>query len=147
MVPSCADRAGPPSPLKPKAPVPANVVMIPSGPTLRTLSWPDATWLMYRLLSGPTASAKGLTSWAWVAGPPSPQAPLEQGLPLPATVVMIPSGDTFRTRWLPLSAMNRLPSGPSAIPIVVPSAGSVCATPPTGWPLARGSWLSSGTAA
>ena len=45
------------------------------------------------------------------AGPPSPAEPFR---PVPATVVMIPEGDTRRTRWFPRSAMNTLPAASTA---------------------------------
>ena len=48
-----------------------------------------------------------------MAAPPSPK---EQQLPLPATVVMIPLGETMRTRELLLSAMYKLPDASTAKP-------------------------------
>src|SRR5664280_2832879 len=65
---------------------------------------------MYRLPAASTARPSG-TRQAWVAGPPSPQKSL---VPLPATVVMVPSGATRRTRVLLLSAMYRLPAASTA---------------------------------
>jgi hypothetical protein len=44
----------------------------------------------------------GFFSWALVAGPPSPEKP---STPVPATVVMVPSSPTRRTRALALAAM------------------------------------------
>ncbi len=71
--------------------------------------------------SGATASAKsGYPMPALVAGPPSPPTrglSFRQSPPIPAIVVMIPSGVTLRTRWLQLSAMYNEPSGPSATPL------------------------------
>ena len=49
----------------------------------------------------------GLASWAAVAGPPSPRAALP---PVPATVVIVPAGDTCGTRWLSVSAIRKPPS-------------------------------------
>src|SRR6266850_1744648 len=71
--------------------------------------------------SGATASEnREDPSPALVAGPPSPTVlfgiPDPQFRPDPATVVMIPSGVTLRTRWLQLSPMYSEPSGPSATP-------------------------------
>ena len=53
-------------------------------------------------------------SAAEVAGPPSPEKPW---VPLPATVVMIPLGDTFRIRLLMVSAMKRFPEASTATPL------------------------------
>jgi len=51
---------------------------------------------MYNTPLGLTATAEGTESTA--------------GVPSPATVVIVPSGETFRTRLLPLSAMYTLPA-------------------------------------
>ena len=50
---------------------------------------------MYSVPSGATATPWGLESMAEVAGPPSP---LNPGVPVPATVVMMPLASTRRTR-------------------------------------------------
>ena len=41
---------------------------------------------------------------------------LATALPSPAIVVTVPSGDTRRIAWLPVSATTSVPSGASAIP-------------------------------
>ncbi len=48
-----------------------------------------------------TATPTGCVSWAWEAGPPSPAKP---GAPVPATVLIVPSMPTLRTRLLSGSA-------------------------------------------
>src|SRR5664280_654782 len=103
--------AAPPSPQKPMVPLPATVVMVPSGATRRTRLLPASA--MYRLPAASTNRPYGMSRHAWVAGPPSPQKPL---VPLPATVVMVPSGATRRTRSWPGSAMYRLPAASTARP-------------------------------
>jgi hypothetical protein len=86
--------AGPPSPEKPATPVPATVVIVPVGSIRRMRSLPESA--MYSSPDGAAYTAFGSWSWAAVAGPPSPPAP---GVPLPATVVMIPEArSTRRTR-------------------------------------------------
>ncbi len=49
-----------------------------------------------------TATPNGPFNRAAVAGPPSPP---NAAAPVPATVVIVPSGVIFRTRWLPASVM------------------------------------------
>ena len=49
-----------------------------------------------------TCSAPGVFSCAAIAGPPSPASP---GVPVPATVVIVPSGVTFRIRSFSVSDM------------------------------------------
>ena len=105
--------AGPSSPPKPAAPMtPATVVIVPPADTWRTL------WLslspIRKLPSGLTATPTGKLSCALVARLPSPRGP---AAPVPATVVMIPPGDTFRTRLLFESAIRKPPSGVSARPL------------------------------
>src|ERR1022692_977423 len=68
---------------------------------------------MNRLPKASTATPYGTLSCASVAGPPSP---LNPAVPVPATVVIIPPADTFRIRWLPASAMNRLPAASTNTP-------------------------------
>src|SRR5262252_9473471 len=85
-----AEVAGPPSPEYPSEPLPATVVMMPLADTFRIRSVPSA---MKRFPEPSTATAHGVDNDADVAGPPSPEYP---GVPLPATVVMMPLGDTFR---------------------------------------------------
>src|SRR5664280_592050 len=68
---------------------------------------------MYRLPAASTNRPYGMFRHVWVAGPPSPQKPL---VPLPATVVMVPSGATRRTRLLSSSLMYRLPAASTARP-------------------------------
>ena len=85
--------AGPPSPLKPCTPVPATVVMIPSGLTFRTRLLSVSA--MKRFPCPSAVTPQGRASIALVAGPPSPLKPYD---PFPATVVMMPAGLTFRIR-------------------------------------------------
>src|ERR1039458_3730836 len=80
--------AGPPSPEYPDAPLPATVVIVPPGEIRRM-----APTAAYRLPLGSNARSSGPSSSACGAGPPSPVYP---GMPLPATVVMIPAVETFR---------------------------------------------------
>ncbi len=88
---SAAAVAGPPSPqvalgLSQLWPLPATVVMRPVGSMRRTRRRSGSA--MYSDPSRPTASALGVPSRAWPAGPPSPQACAgpEQWVPgLPAT--------------------------------------------------------------
>ena len=76
--------AGPPSPLKPRTPVPATVATIPSGLTCRMRLLPQS--VMIRLPPRPTTTSKGALNCALAIGPPSP---LKPATPVPATVVMI----------------------------------------------------------
>src|SRR5262245_16369875 len=92
---SCAEVAGPPSPLKPNCPLPATVLINPFGVTLRT-RWLAASE-MNRSPNVSTATPAGPESCAEAAGPPSP---LKPNCPLPATVLINPFGVTLRTRWL-----------------------------------------------
>ena len=104
-VSSAALVAGPPSPEEPcKVPPPATLVMIPLVETLRMWLLPRSA--MNRLPAPSTATPSGQFSCALVAGPPLPEKP---GVPLPATVAMMPLGKTLRMRLLPVSAINRLP--------------------------------------
>src|SRR5437660_1458336 len=100
--------AGPPSP-ETAVPPPATVVMIPLAATLRIRL--DAASVMYKLPARSTATAAGGDNVALAAGPPSPSGkqPIFPGQPMPATVVMVPLGETLRTLELLLSAMNTLP--------------------------------------
>ena len=81
-----ASVAGPPSPSESDVPLPATVVMTPSGPTRRIR--PDVVCAMKRLPSGPSSTASGTMTLASVAGPPSPRMPV---ISPPATVVIVPS--------------------------------------------------------
>ena len=92
---SSASVASPPSPDNPCVPRPAIVVMVPLGSTLRTT--PFEGMAIYRLPIESTANPLGNESRAAVAGPPSPAKPSS---PLPATVVILPSSEMRRTRWL-----------------------------------------------
>jgi hypothetical protein len=61
------------------------------------------------------------------AGAPSPD---DAATPSPSTVVMTPvPASTRRTRWLPVSAMNRSPLGASAIAVGAYSSAAVAARP------------------
>src|SRR5512139_3235054 len=90
--------AGPPSPLKPISPVPATVVMIPSGLIFRIREFDPK----YNAPSLATTASIRYRNEACVAGPPSPQGFVdgEHALPFPAKVVMIPSEPTWRIRLL-----------------------------------------------
>src|SRR5262245_46499356 len=92
--------AGPPSPLVKTlgVPVPATVLITPLGETHRTRCASQSA--IRKPPSGVVASPLAPLSCAAVAGPPSPALPCT---PVPTTVVMIPLGDTRRTRWLPVS--------------------------------------------
>src|SRR6266545_749852 len=95
-----AFRAGPPSPPKPQAPVPAKVEIMPVGETTRTALLASSD--MYTPPSRPAATPLGLLKVAAVAGPPSPEFPQ---LPFPAIVVMMPPGDTLRILRATVSAI------------------------------------------
>src|SRR5438309_5839044 len=83
---------------------------------------------MYRLPLASSATAVGLLRLALVAAPPSPA---KVGLPLPATVVMIPvAAATLRIRWLEWSAMYRLPPASTATP-AGPLTLALVAAPPS----------------
>src|SRR5262245_53837858 len=89
--------------------------MMPAAVTFRTT--PISAHAMYKLPDASTTTATGELICAEVAGPPSPENPLA---PVPATVRMMPSGVTFRTRWLLGSAMYRSPAvstATSAMPL------------------------------
>src|SRR5574340_766636 len=103
---SWASVAGPPSPEEEQhpPPLPATVVRIPSGDTLQIRA-PSAR---NKLPEASTATPCGCRD-TLVAAAPS----LGALRPPPATVVMIPSGETLRTPPPLTSTMNRLPA-PSA---------------------------------
>jgi hypothetical protein len=82
-------------------PLPATVVMIPVGDTRRTRPAPASA--IKKLPSGSTATPIGSLKLAAVAGPPSPESPNQ---PVPATVLIVPSANTRRTRSLPASAIR-----------------------------------------
>jgi len=111
--------AGPPSPagqlwpLQGAFPVPATVVMAPSGETMRIRPLPLSA--MYTFPERSTFTSDGLLSSAAAAGPPSPEKQQLKS-PFPTTVSMIPSVVTFRMRALPLSAMYTFPWPSSATP-------------------------------
>src|SRR5579862_2347220 len=90
---SCAQVAGPPSPEKQQfAPLPATVVMIPSGETLRI--WVlNSQSAIDRLPAPSTATPTGSIAAA-EAGPPSEL--LNHSDPPPAAVAMIPLVETLR---------------------------------------------------
>jgi hypothetical protein len=92
--------ATPPSSENPGIPVPATVVMMPVASTRRMRLLVVSA--MKTLPSASAATPKGLYSWALVATPPSPENP---GVPIPATVVMMPVASTRRMALLPRSAM------------------------------------------
>ena len=103
--------AEPPSPPNPVRPVPATVLIVPDASTLRIRLLSISA--MKRLPALSTATPKGKSSCASVAGPPSPPNPLR---PVPATVVIVPVASTLRIRSLKLSAMKRFPAPSTATP-------------------------------
>src|SRR5215475_695119 len=94
----------------PPGAVPATVVIVPSRLIRRATLLNESA--MYRRPETSAAAAAG-ERHACVAGPPSPQ---NQAVPLPATVLMMPSAVTFRSRALTGSEMYRSPAGVSMIP-------------------------------
>ena len=78
--------------------------------TIRTRLFPISA--IYKLPAESSARPEMAANCARRAGPLSPAKPAE---PLPATVLMTPF-ETLRTRWLPPSAMYRLPHGSIATP-------------------------------
>ena len=76
------------------------VSIAPSGAIRRTRKLPRSATKSDP--SAPIASPFGWSTWASVAGPPSPEYPRT---PVPATVEIVPSGATRRTAWLRVSAM------------------------------------------
>src|SRR6185437_2942101 len=103
--------AGPSSPLLPAVPVPATREITPAADTFRT------TLLLLSAIRNPpsavTATPPGALSWASVAGPPSPLLP---AVPVPATRVITPAADTFRTTLFSWSAIRNPPSAVTATP-------------------------------
>jgi hypothetical protein len=85
--------------------------MIPSGETLRTTLRPPDSEIKKRLPEESTATPAGDGRNAAVAGPPSPYVAFS-GEPPPATVVIVPSVATLRTRPTArkLSAIYRFPA-------------------------------------
>ncbi|MEA2442884.1 MAG: hypothetical protein QOJ12_176 [Thermoleophilales bacterium] len=115
---SCAEVAGPPSPLKPAEPIPATVVMTPFGATLR-IRLLSLSAIRYPP-SACSARSAGKLSCASVAWPPSPP---NVAAPVPATVLMVPSSAIRRTRLLFASAISTLPS-----PAITAAVGAlICA--------------------
>ena len=74
---SWASVASPPSPLKPKVPLPTTVDMMPAGVTRRT-RWPVLS-ATYRFPEGSIARPRGEESLALIAGPLSPAKPPGKG--------------------------------------------------------------------
>ncbi len=113
--------AGPPSPNQQQpCPLPAIVVINPSTPTFRMRKLEAS--MRYRFPAASTATLVGSFNCAVVAGPPSPENPPLPLPPPPATVWMIPSGETRRTRSRS-SEINRLPMPSTA----KPNAFGICA--------------------
>ena len=88
--------AGLPSPFHPASPVFATVAIFPSGVNLRT-RWPSNS-AMYRLPAASTATLRGESSD--VSNGPAPSGD-DAFCPVPAIVVIVPSGAIFRTRSFP----------------------------------------------
>src|ERR1035441_6872004 len=107
-----AETAGPPSPEKPAAPLPASVVTMPPADTFRIRLLQVSPMKMFPDAS--MAIAEGVHNDAEVAGPPSPEKPAIQ---LPATVAIAPSEVTFRIRLFPVSAIKRSPAAFTATPL------------------------------
>src|SRR5439155_994194 len=116
--------AGPPSPENPHTPVPARVVIVPLGDTRLTRSPSNSAIKMPP--SAVTATPSGRLSRAAVAGPPSPEKPLT---PVPAMVVIIPLGDTRRTRLFSGSAMRKPPSAVTATALAELNRAAVAGPP------------------
>ena len=76
--------------------------------------------------SAPSAIACGKSIRACAAGPPSPREP---GVPLPATVSIVPCGATLRSVALPASAISRPPSRVGIIALGVSSDADVASWP------------------
>src|SRR4029453_4796333 len=100
-----APAAGPPSPAKPAAPVPAMLWITPSGVTWRMRWLPVSAMKMSPASS--TTTPQGESRRAAGAAPSSPDAP---ATPIPATVEIVPDVFTLRMEWLAVSAIKRLPA-------------------------------------
>src|SRR5207237_10324473 len=99
------------------APVPATVEMMPLADTFLTLfPWSS---VMRNPPSGVATARSGALSFAEVAGPPSPHGFVgaAHGTPVPATVVMWPSGHTLRIRSFERSAIRNPPSRAGPTPV------------------------------
>src|SRR5262245_12546533 len=116
--------AGPPSPALPFMPLPATVVITPAADTRRTRKLPVSAITRPPSAVGPTAYGRLIC--AAVAGPPSPENPR---VPVPATVVIVPLGDTRRIRELPVSAIRNPPAGSAATPLGAEIAAAVAGPP------------------
>src|SRR5579863_2213335 len=101
--------AGPPSPVYAQQAPPAAVEILPFKSTLRI----DSPLAIYRLPEESTATPAGPLKVAEAAGPLSPDSPV---WPVPAKVVIVPEGATFRTRLAAKSAIKRLPVKSTATP-------------------------------
>ena len=121
---SSAAVAGPPSPVVPSVPLPARVVMMPSGATLRTTKFPLSA--MSRLPEASTYRPVGSLSSAWEAGPLSPVYP---AVPVPATVVMMPLVSTLRTTLNCTSEKYTLPDRSVRTPHGAPTSAAVAGPP------------------
>src|SRR4051794_18298482 len=119
-----AEVAGPPSPPAPDEPVPATVLIVPSGATARTRLLKVSA--IRKPPSAVADTAVGLASAAAVAGPPSPENP---NVPVPAAVVITPVGDTRRIRLFAWSATRKPPSGVAATPTGKNSPAAVAGPP------------------
>jgi hypothetical protein len=98
--------------------------MRPSRPTRRTRSLRESA--IRTSPPGPTATPLGEASRPFVARPPSPL----KSWSVPATVEIVPFGETRRIRWFPVSAMTNPPSGIVATPDG-PSSDAAAAGPPS----------------
>ena len=91
---------------------------------------------MYTLPLESSRTPKGLSSWAEVAGPPSPLPPPAFAVPVPAIVVMSPlPAVTSRTAAFLESAMKMLPAGSTKRPVGSYSCALVagCPSPASPW--------------
>src|SRR5436189_1417303 len=123
---SAAEVAGPPSPLKPIVPLPATVVMTCVAASIRRIRlFIESAMNRFPALS--TATPCGSFNCDAAAGPPSP---LKLYVPLPATVVITwVDGSVRRILKLKLSAINRLPALPSAMPLGAFNSAEVASPP------------------
>src|SRR5262245_16675323 len=107
--------------------VAAGGVVVPkSASTKRTLWLPDSENTKPPVAVA--ATPNGPLILAAVAGPPSPLVKAA-AMPVPATVVITPVGETRRTRWANSSAIRKPPSGVGASPIGTLSCAAVAAPP------------------
>ena len=92
--------SGPPSPRKPATPVPATVEILPSGADAAdAVAFEFGDVEIAGRIDRDVARCQQRSLDRLAASGP------DAFRPFPATVVMVPSGETRRTRWFPRSAM------------------------------------------